>query len=238
MEVVNQQAEATVAQPQQQEVQPQTVQNPEMGQNIEQIQPQAQGAIPYSRFKEVIAQKNELANKIAQYEQMLNQPQAQNPGQSQVNTVDDLLGVVDKLVEQKLNQAYEQKLKPVESYMQSTQFNSNVERYFGDPAKAQVRAEMDAYTATLDPQSQQFLKQQIMAGNTRMLDAIHYQILAEKGQFVQQQANQQAQGMASIAQQPQPFRVVRQGDPTLQDIKQNALQSGNFKNFFAAISPH
>jgi hypothetical protein len=244
MEVVNQQAEATVAQPQQQEVQPQTVQNPEMGQNIEQtVQPQSQGAIPYSRFKEVIGQKNELAAKIAQYEQILanqavQQPAYQQPQSApQINTVDDLLGVVQSLVDQKLNQAYETKLKPVEGYMQNSQFTSNVERYFSDPAKAQVRAEMDAYTASLDPQSQEFLKQQIRVGNTRMLDAIHYQILAEKGQSVQQQANQQAQGMANIAQQPQPFRVVRQGDPTLQDIKQNALQSGNYKNFFAAIAP-
>jgi hypothetical protein len=212
-------------------------QNPEMGQHIEQeVSLQDKGAIPYARFKEVIAQKNQLAERLSQLESRMQQAPTQAV-QNEMNTVEDLLGMVQQMVDTKLNEAYETKLRPVESYMQNSQFSSNIERYFATPDKADVRAEMDAYTATLDPQSQAFLKQQIMAGNTRMLDAIYYQIKAEKGTQAQQQVQQQVQGMARHANQPQPFRTVRTGDPTISDIKQGALQSGNFRDFFNAIAP-
>jgi hypothetical protein len=216
------------------EAQPITEQNPEVGQNIEE-----KGAIPYARFKEVISQKNSLAGELNQIKAQLESMQASPQAQSQpgISTVEDLLAHVQSLVDTKLNEAYETKLKPVESYVTESRFSSGVERYFSDPAKAEVRQEMDAYTAMLDPQSQQFLKQQIMNGNYRMLDAVYHQIKAEKGQSAQTQAYANAQGMAQVAQQPQPFRTIRTGEPSINEIKQGALQTGNFKEFFKSIAP-
>jgi len=215
--------------------QPQATQ-PTMGQEAQpqmEQQPQEQGNIPYARFKEVIAQKNQLAAQLASLQQ---QPQTQAV-QNEVNTVEDLLSVVQKLVDTRLNEAYETKVKPVESYVQNSQFNANVERYFSDPKKAEVRAEMDAYTATLDPESQRFLKAQLVNGNTRMLDAIFYQIQAERGHQVQTQAQAQTRGMAEAAAHPMPFKTIRTGEPSLGDIKQSAIQTGDFKNFFHSIAP-
>lgn len=226
-------------------VAPQATQQPTnqqvfMGENIAQgSQPQAQQNpqyIPYDRFKQVIDQRNQYQ---AELQKLATQQQGytDTTPQSGINTVDDLLGLVEQKLDARLNKVYEEKLKPVESYVHATQFNANVERYFSDQSKAAVRQDMDAYTATLDPDTQQLLVKQIRSGNTQLLDAIYYQVAAQRGANVQTQTTQNVASMANMAQQPQPFRVIRQGEPTFDDIKQNALQTGNFKDVFKAMSP-
>lgn len=207
--------------------------------------PQAQSNyVPYDRFAQVIAERNELKQalqsgqvrpELQRFTQVQQTPQGIQP--QSIGTVDDLLTAVSQMVENKLSQTYESRIKPVEEYVYRTQHGANLERYFSDPARSSVRQEMEAYYRQLDPQSQQFIDAQVLRGNTNWLDTIHAQVLSQKGMVAQQQATQSVQGMANVAQQPQPFRVIRQGEPTFEDIKQNALQTGNFKDVFKAISP-
>ena len=112
-------------------------------------------SVPYTRFQEVIQQKNEMAQRLAAYEaqQAQMQQSAVNANAApQINTVDDLLNVVRQDVRNELEQAYASKLKPIEDQFQRTNLVTNVERYYANqPEASKIRGQIDQYFDTLTP---------------------------------------------------------------------------------------
>lgn len=199
-------------------------------------QAQIENAIPYHRFKEVNEQKNLLAQEVALLRQQMVAPQSRQTG-PQVETVEDLFKVMDERLNGKAKEFEEQRLKPLEQKIQTQNFDNNVDRYFANPEKAAVRDQMDAYTATMGADERDFLISQVAKGNMRLLEAIYHQVRSEAQGNTQAQAQAQANATAKVATQANPYRVIRDGQQSIQDLKQNAIQSGNFKSVFEALAP-
>lgn len=195
-------------------------------------------AIPYSRFAEVVAERNALRDQVGQ---IVMQPQ-QAPVQPSIgvgiNTVEELLAAVDRSVEGKLNNAYQSRLAPLENNIKDYRFQNTVEGYFASsPEKSQLRADMDSYTASLTPQEQQFLKDSIAQGRTQWLDNIYHTVATQKQSSLVNQANQQSQQSAGIAQTPTQYRTLGQVQPSLGDKIQNAKQTRNWSSVFQSMVP-
>ena len=205
----------------------------------EESAPAIVNAVPYSRFKQVNDAKNAqseqndlLRAKISMLEQggqdayPVNNVQQQND--SGFNTVDDLVSHVDNMVSDRLNQAYADKVAPLNDYVQGQAINSSVENYFSTaPDKAVLRDQMDAYTATMTPDEQTFLKGQLLQGNTKWLDNIYAIVATEQNEAVQQMSNDSVQQQVNMATSPQPYKVVRAGEASQTDKIAQAKQSGN-----------
>lgn len=199
-------------------------------------QAQIENAIPYHRFKEVNEQKNLLAQEVALLRQQMGS--VTQPKQSgQVETVDDLIRVMDERLNGKAKEFEEQRLKPLEQKIQTQNFDNNVDRYFANPEKAAVRDQMDAYTATMDEEDRAHLMARVAKGDMRRLNEIYHQVRSEAQGNTQAQAQAQANATAKVATQANPYRVIRDGQQSIQDLKQNAIQSGNFKSVFEALAP-
>lgn len=221
------------------QVQPQAQAQPVQvpAQPVMEQQPSMPQSIPYSRFAEVVAQKNAALEQLNQYQQMQAQ-QPQQSSQGRLETVDDLFSAVDQKVQRKLEEAYQARLAPLEQGMKDYRFQGTIENYFASsPDKAQLRADMDAYTATLTPQEQNFLKESIAQGRTQWLDNIYYTVATQKQNSLVNQASRQNQQSAGFAQSPQQFRTIGAVEPTLGDKIQNAKQTGKWNDVFASLVP-
>lgn len=204
------------------------------------IQSVIENTVPYSRFKEVNAERAELASKVQQYEQSLaqqSQPQPQANGQPMPSTVDELINHVMSQVDNKLNTAYQEKLAPIEQRLQTERFSSAVENYFSTPEKAALRTEMDAYTLTMTPQEQSFIKERITAGDTKWLDNIYYAVASQRQANAQQQAAAQANKSAFRATTPTPYKSVNTVPLSRQDYINQAKQTGDWSSMFAQMIP-
>lgn len=223
MENINQVAQPVnqpVAQPQQQE-------------------PQAPQAIPYDRFASVIAERNSLRDQLNQVAGQIAQAQPQ-PSNSVggINTVEDLLSVVEQKVSARLGDAERTRLAPLENQLKDYRFQNTVEGYFASsPEKAQLRQDMDAYTASLTPQEQAFLKDSIANGRTQWLDNIYHSVAMQKQNSLVNQATQQSHQNAGIAQTPTQYRTMGQVEPTLGDKINQAKQTRDWSSVFQSMVP-
>jgi hypothetical protein len=223
MENINQAAQPVnqpVAQPQQQE-------------------PQAPSAIPYDRFASVIAERNSLRDQLNQVAGQIAQAQPQ-PSNSVggINTVEDLLSVVEQKVSARLGDAERTRLAPLENQLKDYRFQNTVEGYFASsPEKAQLRQDMDAYTASLTPQEQAFLKDSVANGRTQWLDNIYHSVAQQKQSSLVNQATKQSHQNAGIAQTPTQYRTFGQVEPTLGDKINQAKQTRDWSSVFKSMVP-
>lgn len=219
----------------------QPVENAQPAQQAPQATPQE--FVPQGRFNQVYAQNKAMEQKIAQYEQELArvqqtaQPQPTNSG-SGINTVEDLLSVVEQKVSARLGDAERTRLQPLENQLKDYRFQNTVEGYFASsPEKAQLRQDMDAYTASLTPQEQAFLKDSIANGRTQWLDNIYHSVAMQKQNSLVNQATQQSQQVAGIAQTPTQYRTMGQVEPTLGDKINHAKQTRDWSSVFQSMVP-
>lgn len=206
---------------------------------VQEAAPQAAPqAIPYDRFAQVVAQKNALQEQLNQVAAQMVQPQVQGqPASRPIETVEDLLGVVKKEISESLGNAERTRLAPLENQLKDYRFQNTVEGYFQNPDRAALRQDMDAYTASLTPQEQQFLKDSVAAGRTQWLDQIYYAVATTKQNSLVNQANQQSQQSAGIAQTPTQYRSVGTVEPSLKDRINNAKQNGDWGSVFNSLIP-
>lgn len=212
--------------------------NQPVAQPQEQVQ-QAPQAIPYDRFASVIAERNSLRDQLNQVAtQMVQaQPQPSTPVQG-INTVEDLLSVVEQKVSARLGDAERTRLQPLENQLKDYRFQNTVEGYFASsPEKAQLRQDMDAYTASLTPQEQAFLKDSIANGRTQWLDNIYHSVAMQKQNSLVNQATQQSHQNAGIAQTPTQYRTMGQAEPTLGDKINQAKQTRDWSSVFQSMVP-
>jgi len=194
-----------------------------------------QNAIPYQRFKEVVDQKNQLADQLSQLSQSQQQAyQQQNAGPQ---TVDDLMNVVNSQVEKKLQDAYNTRVAPLEKTIQDQAFTSQLANYFSSPDKAQLFDDINAYTAGMSPGEQQFLRNEIVKGNTRWLDTIYHTVRVSKQSQVQNSANQVAMQSANYAQSPTQYKQVVMPSLSKEERIANAKKTGDWSQFFANLVP-
>jgi hypothetical protein len=181
--------------------------------------------VPYDRFKEVVEERNKLLQAIQQAQQPVQQPVT---GQVDYNnmTAEQFAKYIEQNVENKLNSVYQEKVAPLNDYVTNLQFSTKVEHYFSDPEKAKLRAEMDAYTATLTPYEQQAIKQSVLSGNSRRLDEIYYTVANERQRYAQGLANQQIQQTIPQATSPQGFRTINTVAPSFNDKLSKAAAQG------------
>ena len=185
-------------------------------------------SVPYDRFQQVIQQKNEMAQRLAAYEAQQQAQVAQQPA-SQINTVDDLLNVVMSSVDQKLNQAYDTKLKPIEEHVTKTNLVANVERFYaGQPEAAKVRGQIDQYFDTLTPDYQNFIKQSIVKGDTSVMNNLYYAVIAQNRAQSNQVVQQSVQQQAVMAGSPQPYMTLQANPVSFQDKIKNAAAAGPY----------
>ena len=212
--------------------------NQPVAQPQEQVQ-QAPQAIPYDRFASVIAERNSLRDQLNQVAGQIAQAQPQ-PSNSVggINTVEDLLSVVEQKVSARLGDAERTRLQPLENQLKDYRFQNTVEGYFASsPEKAQLRQDMDAYTASLTPQEQAFLKDSIANGRTQWLDNIYHSVAMQKQNSLVNQATQQSQQVAGIAQTPTQYRTMGQVEPTLGDKINHAKQTRDWSSVFQSMVP-
>lgn len=212
--------------------------NQPVAQPQEQVQ-QAPQAIPYDRFASVIAERNSLRDQLNQVAGQIAQAQPQ-PSNSVggINTVEDLLSVVEQKVSARLGDAERTRLQPLENQLKDYRFQNTVEGYFASsPEKAQLRQDMDAYTASLTPQEQAFLKDSIANGRTQWLDNIYHSVAMQKQNSLVNQATQQSHQNAGIAQTPTQYRTMGQVEPTLGDKINQAKQTRDWSSVFQSMVP-
>lgn len=206
------------------------------------VQPEVHSAVsqsvPYDRFREVIQQKNQLAQEVEQYRAQMAQSQYQ-PQQTmqqqtpQINSVDDLINVVRSDVKseirRELEQAYQTRLKPMEDRITRTDLVTNVERFYaGNPDASKVRGQIDQYFDTLPPTHQNFIKDSITRGDSSVMNNLYYAVIAQNrtqsNQVVQQAVQQQAQ-MASM---PSPYMTMQSTPLSFQDKINQASKGGAY----------
>lgn len=195
-------------------------------------------AIPYDRFKEVVDQKNQLAAQLNEYQSVLQQSHATRQDTNQPQTVDDLMNVVNSQVEKKLQDAYNTRVAPLEKTIQEQAFTSQLANYFSSPEKAQFFDDINAYTATMRPEEQSFLRSQIIAGNTRWLDTIYHTVRVSKQSNAQNAANQVAAQSANYAQSPTQYKQVVTPSLSRQERIAQAQKTGDWSSFFAPLVPN
>lgn len=217
--------------------------------NIQQSQPATpavSNAVPYDRFQEVIQEKNQLKGEVEKLTRMMSGIQsAVSPNQSgvpQINTVEDLVKYTEQIAEKKANERaemyYNQYIAPIQQERMAGNYQSAVEGYFAsDPEAHSVRAEMDAFTATLSPQARQALVSQVLSGDKLTLDGIKYRVMSEKQKSIQGAVSQNVMQQAAQAQQPQPFRVIKPEPQGPQQAFEQAKSDGNWKGFFTQLGP-
>lgn len=186
-------------------------------------------SVPYNRFQEVIQQKNQLAQEIeALRAQVQPQTMTQQPA-SQINTVDDLMNVVRSDVRKELDQAYQQKLKPIEDQIQRSNLVANVERFYaGNPEVAKVRGQIDQVFDTLTPEYQRFIKGSVSKGDYTPLNNLYYAVIANNRTQSNQVVQQSVQQQANLAGSPSPFMSVQPTPVSLTEQIQNASKTGAY----------
>ena len=201
------------------------------------VEPQQPQSIPYSRFAEVVAQKNEYAQRLAAIQQP-QQPAAVNADPyANINDIQGLVNAVKQETLKEVQSQYQREVLPIKQQLESQAFNGVVENYFSSPEKAQLRQDMDNYTASLPENEKQFLKQAILQGRTQYLDHIYYTIANQKQMQMQQMASQNANQNSAAAQTPQQYRTAVMPQQTLHDKIGNAQQSGNWSSVFDSLVP-
>ena len=222
-----------------------TVGEPVSGVVAPQPQQPTDNRVPYERLKEVVDEKNALKQEVAQMKQMMNGiQQAVSPTQSvpSINTIEDLVKYADQRIEQGISERakyFEQALAPIQQDRMVEGYTKSVESYFAsDPEANQVRAEMDAYTATLPPQVKQQLIQSVLAGDRLTLDGIKYQVMKQRQNQIQGAVGQNVYQQAQQAQAPSPFRTVRNDQANPQAAFDRAKKGeGSYADFFGALPP-
>ena len=208
--------------------------------------PAVSNAVPYDRFQEVIQEKNQLKGEVEKLTRMMSGIQsAVSPNQSgvpQINTVEDLVKYTEQIAEKKANERaemyYNQYIAPIQQERMAGNYQSAVEGYFAsDPEAHSVRAEMDAFTATLSPQARQALVSQVLSGDKLTLDGIKYRVMSEKQKSIQGAVSQNVMQQAAQAQQPQPFRVIKPEPQGPQQAFEQAKADGNWSGFFTQLGP-
>lgn len=204
------------------------------------IQALVDNTIPYSRFKEIVGEKNALQEQLGQYRQVLEQLQEQQSSApaGTPSTVDELMAQVNAQVSKALDSAYKSKVAPLEQYLQDQSFNSVVENYFSSsPEKAALRNEMNAYTSNMAPEEVQFIKKAVTNGNTRWLDNIYYAVASQRQANAQQMANQNASYQANMAVSPTPYKTMATMPMSKKEVLNQAKETGDWTNVFGSMVP-
>jgi hypothetical protein len=201
--------------------------------------------IPYPRFQEVVGQKNALAEENARLKSVLGQvSNTLNPQETlpQFETAEQLAKYIEdktnRNVEQKLNEAYERFIAPIQQKEMLSVYGNGVEKYFAsDPQAAEIRADMDAFTATLPDWKKQALIQGVMNNDYDMLNSIKSRILESKAKNIQGQVSQSLHAQVPMAQAPQPFRTVASIPASKETLIANAKATKDWSGVFNSLGP-
>lgn len=208
-----------------------------------QVQEHTDNRIPYDRFQEVISQKNALAERAAKLEQTLAQVSSTlnpNQGLPQFETADQLAKYIEdktaKNVEEKIQQAYQQYIAPIQQERMLSTYGNGVEKYFAsDPQASAIRAEMDRETATLPEWKKQAVIQGVMNGDYELLNNIKAKVLESRAREVQNQTNSYLHATAPMAQAPTPFRTMGVIPASKHELIQQAKQTKDWSSVFSSL---
>ena len=202
-------------------------------------------SIPYSRFAEVVAEKNATKTQLQAMEQKLQQMAnvisgGQQGSLPQFQTAEELVAYVNKQVDDKLEAAKKEYIEPIQQRDKLMTYNSIVEGYFSQRQEAaQIRHQMDAYTATLPQEEKSLLQEMIVGqglrGRTDALDWIYSVVASQNQNQIQQATEESRQTQANQAFSPQPYRVMRQVEPTTQESIAQAIQKNRLKPDFSGV---
>ena len=201
--------------------------------------------VPYSRFQQVLSERNEKDAMIARLNNQLIEtttkfasmatPQGTAPTDpTSFETVDQL---VDHIKNNVVNKTIEERIKPIQDQYTQQVYSSNLESYFGkNQEAAQLRNEMNQYVDKVSSERKAVIAKAIASGDTSPLDEVFWTIKGQRQQELQGQATTQAGNESRTAQVPSSFKTIRAPENSLLEAKKQSLESGNFRGFFSEIA--
>lgn len=197
--------------------------------------------VPYNRFSEVNQEKNDLKKMYAELSQNVNQYiQDQNRREDEkkeaaeiphMETVEDVLDFVKKNVTQEVDKI----VKPMKENAEQQNYHNTLNKFFGDNPGAK-RDQIDSYFDSLPEYRRNSIAQSIKMGDTSALTEIQALVERQENQAIQQMANTATQQDTNQAFSPSQSRVVRTGEPTLQDKMAKMKETGDTRSVFEELA--
>lgn len=215
---------------------------PAQAQTPNQPAPAPVSNVPYDRFSQAIAEKNQYKQAVEVLSQQLNQVKGavqapSNQSLPQFQTADELVAYVTKKAEEiadtKLKTAYDQYIAPIEQERVAARVNSTVQNFYaGNPDAASLKTEIDQTFDSLTENDRNAIIQSIGAGNTFFLDSLYRTVASKRSQNVQNLTQEQIKQQTNQALSPNMYRTVRTVEPS----RAEHIANGNFREVFAGIA--
>lgn len=198
-------------------------------------------SVPYDRFAEVNREKNELRQKYEeqialtnQYAQSttdyINQQQNTQPVQEpQIETVDDVMSYI--------NSKIEERVKPIEQQRFVESYENNVKSWFNQDKQAnEIKDQIDSYYTNLPDYRQQSIVDAVSRGDVSVLNEIKNTVMLQHNNNLKSMANESVANDINKMVSPQSKKVIRDGEPSMNDLINEGAKTGNFDQFFSAFS--
>lgn len=200
--------------------------------------PPERGPVPYDRFAEVNAERNQLKEQvnqlvhqvqsISQNLQQKEQPQP-NPATPAIETIEDLVAYVKQNVESDL--------KPVKETLRLEKIARGVESYFASNAEAaQLRNAMDEYTANIPEYRKAMILDSIERGDRSVMDEIFYTVKSRTSTNSQSRAAANARSEAASIGVNSSMRTIPRTAPTSGDLIRKGIETNDFSEYFSKFA--
>lgn len=213
---------------------------PEQAQSSEQVN-NIPETVPYDRFSQSIAEKNEIKRK---YEEQvaLNNELSRNVNQyleTQVSqntveqpnfeTIDDVTRYIDSQVENRV--------KPIEEQRKQEKYINNINSYFSSNGEAAgLRAQIDQYYDRLPTYRKEAIVESVSRGDVTVLDELKSYVALQHNNNVQNMANESAMSDVNRTMVPNANRIVRETPPGMGDLISKGKETGNFGSVFQQLA--
>lgn len=202
-------------------------------------QQQEHNSVPYQRFQEVNAQKNEYKQQLDQTianineymasQNATNQQSVQEEPVGNIETVEDVLALVDKKVQEKI--------APIQKQRQDEMYTNTVKSYFSSNQEAsQLKDQIDSYYDSLPDYRKKSIYEAVSFGDTSVLDEIKNTVSVQHNSNLMDMTNSAVAKDVAMAASPQNTKKNVVNQPTLTDIKDSGKKSGDFGSYFKAFA--
>ena len=214
---------------------------------VENTEEAGSNSVPYDRFAQVNAQKNEavreteaLKGKVVSMQEQLNALAVKNSDPNgdlgempEFDSVPDLVKYMDKRVEERVSQV----LEPMQQQTKQANVASAIGQYFADNKDAaKIQTQMDDYTKTFSEGRRNSFVDAIGRGDTSVLDEVYYATAAKNRSQVQTQLNKQAQTEANTVSEPANFRSYPKKAPSAEDLIESAKKRNDFSDVWQNLA--
>ena len=189
--------------------------------------------VPYNRFSEVNARKNELEKQSIE-DQALIKSLSQNVNEyletnkapesnedPQIETIDDVMSYINKAVDSRVKPIEEQRL--IETY------TNNVESFFSSNKDAEsMRGQIDEYYNNLPSYRRESIVTAISKGDTSVLNEIKNTVALQHNKNITNMTQEAVLNDATRTMSPNASKIVKESKPGFSDLIKKGKETGNF----------